>query len=344
MTVHDEKPARPRNPTLRDVARIAGVSVATASKALNGRDNVHAATRRRVVQAAESISFTPNQQARSIVSRQTGTIGLLTHDLEGRFSIPILMGAEDAVGGGQMSVFLCDARGDSIREQHHLKALLSRRVDGLLVVGGRTDPRPSLGRDLPVPVVYAYAPSLDPQDCSVVPDNTGGGRLAVEHLVTSGRRRIAHISGDRTYLAATERADGVLAALDAAGLGVAGGEVLYGGWSETWGRAAAHTLLERDPDIDAILCSSDQIARGALDTLRDRGVDVPRDVAVMGFDNWDVLVSGARPQLTSVDMNFEALGRQAAESLMQAIHGEPTSGVQLLPCRVEVRGSTSYDG
>lgn len=344
MAPHDDATARPRTATLKDVAQLAGVSIATASKALNGRDNVHPDTRRRVVEAAERISFTPNQLARSIVAKQTGTIGLLTHDLEGRFSIPILMGAEDAVGAGQMSVFLCDARGDSIREQYHLKALLSRRVDGLIVVGGRTDPRPSIGRALPVPVVYAYAPSLDPADCSVIPDNTSAGSLAVQHLVSTGRRRIAHVSGDVTYLAARERAAGAVHALADAGLELAGGEVLYGSWSEAWGRSAAHTLLERDPQIDAILCGSDLIARGVLETLRDRAVDVPHAVAVMGFDNWDVLVSGARPPLTSVDMNFEALGRRAALRLLESIAGEHHSGVEQLDCRVVVRGSTAFDG
>jgi len=142
--------ARPRAATLRDVALLAGVSVATASKALNGRANVHPDTRRRVIEASERISFTPNTLAQAILAGQTGTVGLLTNDLEGRFSLPILMGAEDAFGAGKMSVFLCDARDDAIREQYYLKALLGRRVDGLIVVGSNTDPRTSLGRERPV--------------------------------------------------------------------------------------------------------------------------------------------------------------------------------------------------
>src|SRR4029079_17477410 len=105
----------------------------------------------------------PNPLARGLHAGRTGTVGLLTSDLEGRFMIPILMGAEDAFGAGRINVFLCDARGDAIREQHHLKELLSRRVDGIIVVGRQTDPRPSLGQDIPVPVVYAYAPSDDPR-------------------------------------------------------------------------------------------------------------------------------------------------------------------------------------
>ncbi|HSO69895.1 MAG TPA: LacI family DNA-binding transcriptional regulator, partial [Arachnia sp.] len=137
--------------TLRDVAESAGVSVATASKALNGRDDVGAETRRRVQEAAERLSFTPNAIARNLASGQSGTVGLLASDLDGRFSIPILMGAEDSFGAERMSVLLCDAREDLIRERHHLQTLLARRVDGLIVVGSRTDPRPSIGRDLPVP-------------------------------------------------------------------------------------------------------------------------------------------------------------------------------------------------
>ncbi|MFI2755063.1 LacI family DNA-binding transcriptional regulator [Cellulomonas sp. P22] len=331
--------ARPRTPTLKDVARLAGVSIATASKALNGRDNVHPDTRRRVVETAERISFTPNSLAQSLLAGQTGTVGLLTNDLEGRFSIPVLMGAEDAFGAGKMSVFLCDAREDAIREQYHLHALLGRRIDGLIVVGSRTDPRPSLG-DLAVPVVYAYAPSDDPADCSLVPDNVHAGHLAVEHLVATGRTRIAHIGGDRTYDAARARDTGIREALAAAGLGLTGGETLFGSWSEQWGRAATQSLLDRQPDLDAIICGSDQIARGALDTLRERGVQVPRQVAVASFDNWQILATGSRPQLTSIDMCFEALGRAAADRLVQAIDGRRTHGVEALPCRLEVRGST----
>lgn len=94
------------------------------------------------------------------------------------------------------------------------------------------------------------------------------------------------------------------------------------------------------PDLHAILCGSDQIARGVLDALRDRGVDVPAQVAVMGFDNWDVLTSGARPQLTSVDLNFEMLGRRAAQRVFDAIGGTSTVGVETMPCRLVVRGST----
>jgi LacI family transcriptional regulator len=328
-----------RTVTLSDVALRAGVSIATASKALNGRQDVSAPTRARVLEAADAMSFTPNPMARGLLAGRTGTVGLLTGDLEGRFVIPILMGAEDAFAG-QLNVFLCDARGDAIREQHHLKALLSRRVDGIIVVGRQTDPRPSLGQELPVPVVYVYAPSDDPRDLSLTPDNYAGGRLAVEHLIACGRTRIALITGDPAYAAAQDRVAGARAGLAAAGLELVG-EPMFSEWTEHWGRDAAAILLQRHPDVDAIFCGSDQIARGALDTARDLGRSVPDDLAVIGYDNWEVLATNSRPQLTSIDANLQQLGRQAAQRVFDAIDGVNIGqGSHHLPVRLVIRGST----
>lgn len=336
-----ESVRRTSSVTLSDVARLAGVSISTASKALNGRNQVRAETRQRVLDTAERLAFRPNPLARGLLAGATGTVGLLTGDLEGRFSLPILMGAEDAFGAGELSVFLCDARGDTIRERHHVRALLDRRVDGLIVVGSSTDPRPSLGRDLPVPVVYVYASSEDPADLSFVPDNVAAGRMAVEHLIACGRTRIAHIAGAATYAATTDRMKGIAAALAEAGLEPAAASHT-GAWSESWGRAAAAMLLDQGTELDALVCGNDQIARGAVDTLRDLGRQVPQDVAVIGFDDWHVMTEGCRPKLTSLDMNLEQLGRDAATALAQAIaDGSALSGgVRTQTARLVVRDST----
>jgi LacI family transcriptional regulator len=341
MSTEPEIPVN-RAATLTDVARLAGVSVATASKAINGRDDVRAATRQRVLEAAELLSFAPNALARGLLGGRTGTVGLLTSDLEGRFSIPILMGAEDAFGAGQVSVFLCDARGDAIRERYHVRALLSRRVDGLIVVGSRTDPRPPLAGPIPVPVVYVYAPSANPDDISITVDNVGGGRLAIEHLLACGRRNIAHITGEAGYQAARDRADGARDALADAGLTMLGGKPYFGSWDETWGRAAAHIVVEAHPEVDAIFCGSDQIARGVLESLRDLRRDVPGSIAVTGFDNWEAVAAHSRPRLTSVDMNLEHLGAAAGRRLFAAIDGgEPLTSDQL-PGRIVMRDSTAH--
>src|SRR6185369_13117443 len=225
--------------TLGDVARRAGVSVATASKALNARTEVAEATRLRVQRAADELAFSPNVLARGLISGRTRTIGLLTDELGGRFSIPILLGAENALGNEQMSVLLCDARGDAIRRQHYIRTLLARQVDGFIVLGDSNDVRASLSKDIPVPVVYAYGQSTDPADLSVLADDEGGARLAVEHLVALRRRNIAHITGPQSYRAARDRVIGLRAVLDEHDLTLVGGEPLYGEWSQRWGWHAA---------------------------------------------------------------------------------------------------------
>jgi LacI family transcriptional regulator len=325
---------------LTDVARLAGVSVATASKALNARDEVAPATRTRVLHAAEKLAFSPNTLARGLISGRTHTVGLLTDELGGRFSIPILLGAENALGNGQMSVLLCDARGDTIRREHYIRTLLARRVDGFIIVGDDNGVRPSVTRDIPVPVVYVYGESDDPHDLSVLADDEGGARLAAEHLVSHGRRRIGHITGPQTYRAARDRLTGLREALAGAGLSLAGGDRYFGEWSQRWGRNATRMLLAAAPDIDAIFCGNDQIATGAADSLRELGRRIPHDVALVGYDNWEEFAADCRPPLTTVDLNLEHLGTTAVRYLLAALDGAPASGVLRQQCRLVVREST----
>jgi LacI family transcriptional regulator len=248
-----------------------------------------------------------------------------------------------------MSVLLCDARDDPIREQHHLKVLLSRRVDGIIVTGRRAGTRPPVATALGVPVVYAFLASTDPADCSIVPDEPGGARLAVDHLRTAGRRRIVHITGPEHHDSARVRAAAVTDRLTVTGGpgvtgGLAGAELvappLFGEWSEAWGRQATGLLLARGLDFDAVICGNDQIARGAGDALREAGRHVPRDVALTGFDNWDVIALASRPPLTSIDLDLEGLGRAAAELLLKAIDGHPAPGRHIHPAKLVIRDST----
>lgn len=327
--------------TLADVARLAGVSKSTASKALSDRYGVGADTRRRVQEVAQELGFTPSAVARQLSTGRTGTVGILTNDLEGRFVIPILAGAEDALGAGELSVILCNARGEHIRERRHLQTLLERRIDGLIVVdGGRTDPRDSVGTNLDVPVVYAYAPSVDLQDISVVADQEMGGALAAEHLWGIGRRRIAFVGGDPTYGASVARAAGARSALERLG-GTLASITEGGSWTEGWGRHAAGQLMDSPEPPDAIIAASDALARACLDTLRDRRISVPDDVAVVGFDNLTSVVMHTRPSLTSVDLDLRGLGQRAAFRIFQALAGDlGKPGVESLPVRLVVRDST----
>ncbi|MFG2045132.1 LacI family DNA-binding transcriptional regulator [Dactylosporangium sp. NPDC048998] len=328
-----------RSVTLGDVAKRAGVSVATASKALNDRDQVAETTRWRVQQAAAELGYRPNVLARGLISGRTRTIGLLTDELSGRFSIPIMLGVEIAVGSQEMSVVLCDARGDAIRRQHYVRALLARQVDGFIVLGDRNDVRPSLSHDIPVPVVYVYGESTHPDDLSVLADDAGGARLAAKHLVSLQRRHIGHITGPASYRPARDRATALAEVLDEAGLRLAG-EALYGEWSRRWGRHASRILLTTSPEVDAIFCGNDQIATGACDTLTAMGRRIPEDVAIVGYDNWDVYAADGLPPLTTVDLNLEQLGGTAVEHLIAAIDGQRRSGVIRQQGRLVVREST----
>ncbi|WP_432574390.1 LacI family DNA-binding transcriptional regulator [Kineococcus sp. SYSU DK005] len=319
-----------------DVAALAGVSPGTASKALNGTGQLRAETRERVRRAAEQLGFTPDALGRGLSSGRTYTVGLITTDSFGRFSIPVMLGAENTLGAGEVVVLLCDSRDDPLREQHYLRTLLARRVDGIIVTGRRTEPRPPVAAAGRVPVVYAFTPSQDPADTSLVVDQAGGAAAAVRHVLDLGRRRLAHVTGPADHHAAVVRRD---AAVAEAGDHLVAGP-LHGDWSERWGRLAADLLLRRHPDVDAITCGSDQIARGVCDGLRDAGRRVPQDVAVVGFDDWDVIALASRPPLTTVALGLEAMGRRAGELLLEAVAGRGAPGTTVMPTRLVVREST----
>ncbi|MFF0340086.1 LacI family DNA-binding transcriptional regulator [Kribbella sp. NPDC004875] len=319
---------------IKDVAALAGVSTSTASKALNNTGKLKAETRLRVQQAAKTLGFTPDSRGRALASGRSFTVGLITTDSSGRFSIPIMLGAEDALSAGEMALVLCDTRDDPLREQHYIKSLVSRRVDGIIVTGRRTEPRAPI--DVPIPVVYAFSPSIDPADTSLIVDDHGGAASTVRHLLSLGRERIAHVTGPDSHHSARVRA---AATVTAAGDALTCAP-LHGEWSERWGRHAVDLLLRTQPDVDAITCGSDQIARGVCDRLRELGRSVPDDIAVTGYDNWPVMALASRPPLTTVDMELEALGRHTANLLLDAIGGRTHPGPLELPTRLIAREST----
>lgn len=326
--------------TIRDVASAAGVSPSTVSKSLNGNGQLSDATRQRVLSAAEELGFTPNQIARGLTMQRTFTVGVLSTDTYGRFTMPILSGAEDALGEGEVSMLLAESRGDSIREAHFLRTLLGRRVDGIIVTGRSSNARDSIG-ELPVPVVYALGPSRGESDFSVVPDDRGGASRAVRHLTSTGHGVIGIVAGPRRHLANQHRVNGAEAALADVGLESAGDGPLYGEWTEAWGREAAAHLVTRVPELDAVMCASDQIARGVCEHLREQGREVPGEIAVVGVDNWDVMVNACRPALTSVDLNLRHVGYTATTHLLNAVTGNPLpTGIELVDCSLIVRQST----
>ncbi len=267
------------------------------------------------------------------------TVGILSSDSFGRFSFPIVASIERRLSDHGVAVFMCNATDDPARERRHIDQLLGKRVDGLVVTARRVDRREPVEPAAPgVPVIYVFCRVEHPEAFCLLPDDEGGAKLAVRHLAALGRKRIASITGPERFEAVRLRDTGYRAAIAEAGLPAL--PSMPGRWSEGWGREAAQKLFSRrTPAPDALFCGNDQIARGAIDALRELGFAVPVDVAVVGFDNWDVMTKATRPPLTSVDMNLEALGREAGGALLDMMAGRRFAGVRRLPCSLVVRGS-----
>jgi len=327
--------------TISDVAREASVSISTVSKALNGSGRMRDETRERIREVARRLGYDSQPARRDSRASRSYTIGLLTTDSFTRFAIPLMLGVEDALSAGQISVLLADGRGDPIRENHHLQTFLARRVDGIIVTGRRAEARPPIGISTRVPVCYVLARSQRPDDLSIVIDDEHGGRLAVSHLLALGRRRIAHVTGPQKHLSARLRYAGMLEQLKDAGINASETPPMWGEWSEAWGRQAASILARSGVPYDAVFCGSDQIARGVVEQLQEDGIRVPEDVSVVGFDNWDVMALASRPPLTTIDPRLDELGRRAAESVLAMLAGEQRRGVVRQECELVVRDSTS---
>jgi LacI family transcriptional regulator len=314
------------------------VSLATASKALNDRPGISDRTREQVKRAAASLSYGRAPATRP--AQGALTVGVIILMLDSHWVAPIIAGVEASIPTDVGAILISPAAVGISGARARLETLLSRGVDGVLVIADSTNAIPPLMPDPPVPIVYAYGPSADPGDASFVPDNIQAGRLIGEHLVANGRRRIAFINGDASYLAAHDRLAGLEEALG--DLPLVGRAPVYGDWSEGWGRRGTNALLTSGTEIDAIIAGADRVARGVMDVLRATGKRIPHDVAVAGFDNWDELAMNAWPPLTTVDMNLPELGRLAGEELRRRMEGEDGSpGIRVLPVRLVPRESTA---
>ena len=326
-----------RRASLKDVARAAGVSVATASKALNGRFDVSPATREHVIEVAARLDFGPNLIAQGLRSGTSRTVAALTDGGDGgRFTFPVMLGAEKALGDIESSVILCNSHGDREREAFYMRDLLKRQVDGMIIVGDAPHGREPVNRPPHLSVVYAIAYSRDPKDVSYAPDNRQGGMMQADYLLAQGRRKIAIITGPEIWDAATERVDSAVAHLAAGGAELAA-PVAYGLWTELWGWERCRRLIDDGVEVDGIICGNDLIARGVVDALHSSGVRVPDDIAVIGFDNWQLILAGSRTPFPSVDMNMFDLGRVAAQAAMGLRDDGP--GVHFRPCTLVPDGT-----
>ncbi len=312
------EPTDPR-PTLEAVAARAGVSRATVSRVVNGSTGVRKSLAERVRRAVEELGYVPNQAARSLVTRRHDAIAVVVAEPETRiFADPFFglqlrgISKELAAHDSQLVLLLTEGPDDYARVGRYLAG---GHVDGALAFSLHLDdPLPGIVRSAGLPTVFGGRPYWSEGDIPYVDcDNLGGARAAVQHLVSLGRTRIAHITGPLDQTSAVDRLDGYREVL---------GEpdprlIEECDFTPAGGERAMRSLLDRCPDLDAVFAANDLSAAGAIRALRERGLRVPEDVAVVGFDDMLHVAEQTEPPLTTVRQSIEEMGRLMARLLLR---------------------------
>ena len=301
--------------TIRDVAERAEVSVASVSRVLTGAGPVTPATRDKVMEAVEALQYVPHSGARSLSTSKTQTIGVILPDLYGEYFSELIRGMDVAARTLGYHLIVSSSHDDAEEASAAIRSMRGR-VDGLIVLSPHLDAAnlaASLAGRLPILLMNGGDGAGRP---SIVVDNHGGAVQAVEHLVATGRRRIAHISGPAGNLEAEARLAGYLEAVARANLPSL---VVEGEFTQASGHRAAAELAARAERPDAIFAGNDMMAVGAMLALQDAGLGVPDDVALVGFD--DVPIAGLmRPALTTLRIQIAETGRSALERLVRLIN------------------------
>ncbi len=331
--------------SLREIADVAGVSVATASRVLSGSNHpVSEATRARVHRAAEGFSFHPNMLARALITKRSNTLAVIVHDISDPYFSEVVRGLEDSAHLHRYQLFISSSDRDPERELAYVRAFLSHRVDAIVFAGGGFAD-PGYRRELDALLtpfrdehaVVRLSPHEDDEPF-LSPDNHGGAAAMTRHLLELGHRAIGFIEGPPGFPPSLERLEGYRSALRAAGVVPDDALVITGHFTENGGARAAAELLRRRPDLTALFAANDQMALGALRELQRRDLEVPRDVSLAGFD--DIRIAGyLHPSLTTVRVPMYELGREGFFLALRMLAGE-RPGVRRLPVGVQVREST----
>jgi LacI family transcriptional regulator len=329
--------------TIRDVARRAGVSVATVSRVVNDRPDVSPETREAVMEHVRALSFSTNRSARGLSKGRTGLIGLTIPYVLGDYYSSILSGATEALHEQEMHAVLCPTRHEHEREAALVERLLRGTTDGAILVMP-SESAEELG-DLEAqgfPFVVVDAPMPLPERVPVVSaTHWSGARAATEHLLELGHRRIAIVEGREGWVATEDRANGYRAALAGAGVLPSSSLVESGEFEIDGGYRAGCRLLDRDERPTAIFALNDNMAIGVLRAAVERGLEVPRDLSVVGFDD-SGLAEVVTPGLTTVRQPLEEMGRMAVSLLSRLVDGQRVETLRIeLATRLVVRGSTA---
>ncbi len=329
--------------TLRDVARRAGVSIATVSYVLNGTRPVSPEVEARVWEAVAALQYRPNRVARGLRRKRTHVLGLIVPDSANPFFAEIARGLEDLSFAHDYSLILCNSDGDPAKEQRYLGVLIEQQVDGIALVSAGAAPAHLAilqQRGIPFVVVDREISGLA-ADC-VLADNFQGGYLATWHLLERGHRRIACITGPPDLTSSADRVRGYRHAMAEAGIELLEEWVYRGDFRAESGYHAARFFLQLPPSIrpTAIFACNDLMAIGAMRAIGEVGLSIPHDISLVGFDDI-ILAAYVIPPLTTVAQPTYEMGRMAGELLLSRIQDRTRPPARhLLPVRLIVRRST----
>lgn len=331
--------------TLNDIAERAGVSLATASRVLNGSNRgVSATLRERVHRAAQALEYVPNAHAQALVRSRTSIVGVIVHDVSDPYFSEIVRGVQHVASNAGQLVVLCNSYRDPTRELEYLALLRAQRVQAIVLAGSGIADEAYRGHLCGHIEAFTRAGgraafigrhAIDGD--AVIPDNPGGGRAVARTLLELGHRQIGVITGPMLITSTGDRFDGFRAELGHAGLALRDDAVVEADFSREGGAWAAGLLLDRHPGLTAIFALNDAMALGALGTLRQRGISVPHQVSLVGFDDIP-LARDITPPLTTVHVPMQELGARAMALALDTTPREPR--VLHLPTAIVLRGST----
>ncbi|HIE47703.1 TPA: LacI family transcriptional regulator [Candidatus Bipolaricaulota bacterium] len=328
--------------TIRDVAQRAGVSVATVSHVINGTRKVAPETAARVRRAMEELDYHPNAVARSLRTRKTQAIGVVVSDITNPFFATLVRGAEDAAIEAGYSLIVCNSDETPEKEDLYVRLLWRRRMDGLLIAPVR-DGASSAVQELArrqMPFVFIDRKAKGVEADAVLSDNVGGAYLATQHLIERGHKRIGIVLGIPGATTTEERLAGYRRALEEAGVPLAEDLVVWGGYRVAGGRRATAKLLSLSDPPTAIFSTNNLMTVGVLKELFHRKVRIPKDVAVVGFDDLE-WAEMANPPLTTVAQQPYEIGHRALALLLEQLSRECESPARevRIPVVLKLRGS-----
>ena len=319
--------------TVHDIARRAGVSIATVSRVLNGNNHpVTPATRQLVLDAASALGYHPNYLARSLRTEHTATVGVITDDITSPFSPLIVRGIQDNLKVRGYHCIVINADWDPDLEREAIRDLISRAMDGVIFAESWHRAANTELDLVAKPYVFVHRQFAASYPYSVAPDEVYGARLAVRHLLGLGHERIAYINGPEHYYASSDRLAGYKAELAAAGIEMEPQLVERGDWTSESGLVACRELLRRKIEFSALFAGNDLMAVGAIYALNEAGLLVPEDVAVVGYDDRPIAAI-FRPSITTVTLPCYEMGQAAATMLLERM-----AGLDNIDAEVQIRG------